>query len=180
MKDCLKESDSQISRRHFGKICIETGFFFTVLGGLLYRAEAALRIGDIPPKFILSDLKGNPFTFPGAFKGKVALFHFWASWCPFCRTEMASLESLNRVYGSKGLSPCSINLGDGKEAALRYIQDIKITYPVLLDPSSSMVRPFGLSGIPTCYVLDRGNVVRFKILGEANKDGLEKMIRTLL
>ncbi len=139
-----------------------------------------MRIGDIPPKFILNDLKGNSFIFPGAFKGKVTLFHFWASWCPFCRKEMASLESLNRVYGAKGVLPCSINLGDGKEAALRYIQDIKITYPVLLDPRYSIVRPFGISGIPTCYVLDRGNFVRFKILGEANKDGLEKMIKALL
>jgi cytochrome c biogenesis protein CcmG, thiol:disulfide interchange protein DsbE len=180
MNDWLKEQDSQILRRDFGRICLQAGFLFAMLGCLPRRAEAVLRIGNIPPKVTLNDLKGNQVTLPGDFKGKVALLHFWASWCPSCRPEMTSIESLNQVYSAKGVFSCSINLGESKEAALRYIKDIKITYPILLDPGSSTVKPFEISGIPTCYILDRENGVRFKILGRTNRDSLEKMIRTLL
>jgi cytochrome c biogenesis protein CcmG, thiol:disulfide interchange protein DsbE len=180
MENPLKEQDSQILRRAFGRICLQAGLFFTLFGWLPLRAEAVLRLGDKAPKVTLKDLKGNQVALPNDFKGKVALLHFWASWCPSCRPEMTSIESLKQVYGAKGVFPCSINLGESKEAALRYINDIKITYPVLLDPGSLTVKPFGISGIPTFYILDRENVVRFKILGRADRDSLEKMIRTLL
>ena len=55
-----------------------------------------------------------------------------------------------------------------------------ISCPVLLDPGSYSRKPFAVAGIPTYYVLDRKSVIRQKILGEANKEGLDRMIRTLL
>ena len=169
-----------MQRRMLFRVWLAALAGFLISGWPPNKAEAALRTGDIPLKITLYDLKGGHFLLPDAFKGQVALIHFWASWCPACRTEMALLESAYHRYGGKGLLPCSIDLGESKEAALRYIKDMKITYPVLLDPSSSTVKPFGISGVPTSFVLDRGNVVRFKILGEVNRDGLEKMIRTFL
>lgn len=167
-------------RRDFLRIGLVSGLYFIIPGWRPQKAEAVLKIGNIPPTITLIDLNGGHFRVPEIFKGKVALIHFWASWCPSCRKEMATLESAYLKYSGKGLLPCSIDIGESKEAALRYIKNMKITYPVLLDPSSSTVKPFGISGIPTCYVLDRGNVVRFKILGEVNGDGLDKIVRTLL
>lgn len=169
-----------MQRRDFWKICLAAGWGFIIPGGLPHRAEAALKIGDRPPESTLNDLKGNPFKLPGAFKGKVALIHFWASWCPSCRKEMVLLETIHQHYGPKGILPCSIDVGETKEAAQQYLRNVKITYPVLLDPRSSTARQFGISGIPTSYVLNRENIIRFKILGEPNQEGLDRIIRALL
>jgi thiol-disulfide isomerase/thioredoxin len=144
------------------------------------RTEALLRPGEVPPRMVLPDIRGNTVALPDDFKGRVVLIHFWASWCPSCRNEMALLESIYSKYGQRGVMPCSIDVGERKEAALGYIRSMKITYPILLDSASSVARQFGVSGIPTFYVLNRTNVIRFKILGKASEEGLERMVKVLL
>jgi cytochrome c biogenesis protein CcmG, thiol:disulfide interchange protein DsbE len=168
------------SRRFFLRTVASTGLGLIVCGLMPRGVQGALRVGDVPPKFTLPDMKGNSVVIPSAFRGKVALLHFWASWCPSCHGEMTALESLYGQYGGRGLVPCSIGIGEKKETAHAYLRRITVSYPVLLDPSSSTARPFSIAGIPTIYVLDRENVLRHRILGEAAKDGLEKVIRELL
>jgi cytochrome c biogenesis protein CcmG, thiol:disulfide interchange protein DsbE len=168
------------SRRLFLRRVAAFGLGFAIPGWMARRVEAAFQMGDVPSKVTLNDLKGNSFIIPSDFTGKVALIHFWASWCPTCRGEMTALEAFYAKYGTKGVLPCSIGLGEKKETALSYLKNMTITYPVLLDPSSSSRKQFAVAGIPTYYVLDRKNVIQHKILGEANKDGLDRIIRSLL
>jgi cytochrome c biogenesis protein CcmG, thiol:disulfide interchange protein DsbE len=167
-------------RRDFLKRIIAAGVGISMTGWSSGEARVIMRVGDIPPKITLMDLKGNPVTLPGYFQGKVAVLHFWASWCATCRTEMVVLESLYLEYGKRGLVPCSIDVGESQAAALSYIKDMKISYPVFLDPNSLTVKQFGVSGVPTFYVFNRQGTLCLKILGEVQKDGLEKFIRTLL
>ena len=149
-------------------------------GGMPYRVEAALRVGDVPPKFVLMDIKGNSVIVPSDFRGKVALFHFWASWCPTCRGEMTALDSLYGTYGGKGVTPCSIGIGEKRETAVLYLKNMAISYPVLLDPDSSTRKPFGVAGIPTYFVLDREGTIRYKILGKADSKALDRIAGSLL
>jgi cytochrome c biogenesis protein CcmG, thiol:disulfide interchange protein DsbE len=128
----------------------------------------------------LNDLMGNKVVIPEDFTGKIAVIHFWASWCPTCRGEMMILDAIGRKYRDKGVITYSIGIGEKKETAMAYIENLHITYPVLLDPGSITQKRFGIAGIPTYFILDRGGVIRYKILGAANKDGLDKMIEALL
>ena len=156
------------------------GIGLTVTGWTPLRVEAAFRVGDMPSRVTLSDLRGNSVVIPSDFKGQALLIHFWASWCPTCRGEMKALELLYGRYGAKGFTPCSIGLGEKRETAVSYLRDMIVSYPVLLDPSSSTRKPFGVAGIPTYFVLDREGVVRHKILGKADPKGLDKIVRSLL
>ncbi len=177
---CEKKQVFQSGRRNFLKIIGAAGLGIFTDGWLPAEARVIMRTGDVPPRINLTDLKGNAVTLPDYFQGKVAVLHFWASWCATCRNEMTGLESMYLEYGKRGLVPCSIDVGEGKAAALSYIKDMKISYPVLLDPSSLTVKRFGVSGVPTYYVLNRQGILCLKILGEAQKGGLDKFIRTLL
>lgn len=149
-------------------------------GWMPLKVEAAFRMGDVPSKVTLSDLRGNSFTLPSDLRAKVALLHFWASWCPTCRGEMNALESLHGQYGGKGVIPCSIGIGEKKETAVQYLRNMTISYPVLLDPDASTKKPFGVAGIPTYFVLDRASVIRHKIIGKADPAGLDRIVRSLL
>ena len=169
----------EAERRFFLKTVAAFGFG-VFLGWMPRRAEAALRVGDVPSKITLNDLKANRVVIPSDFTGKVTLIHFWASWCPTCRGEMTSLEAFYTKYGGKGVVPCSIGLGENVERALSYLKDMAVSYPVLLDPNSSSRRLFGIAGIPTYYVLDRKSVIRHKILGQADRQGLDRIIRILI
>ena len=156
------------------------GAGLTIPGWLPRRGEAAFRVGDVPSRITLSDLRGNSVVIPSDFKGQVVLIHFWASWCPTCRGEMTALDSLYGKYGGKGVTPCSIGIGEKRETAVSYLKNMTISYPVLLDPDSSTRKPFGVAGIPTYFVLDREGVIRHKILGKADPEGLDRIVRSLL
>jgi len=142
--------------------------------------QAAPRSGDILPKVTITDLKGANVTIPDAFKGKVAVIHFFATWCAYCPKEVAALGSLVRKYGDKGLIACSVDVGESRNEVASFAKEQRVSYPLLLDPSSSAAHQYGVTGIPTTYILDRSGVVRFKILGEITADGLEKIVRSLL
>ncbi len=171
---------AETSRRIFLRMIAAAGAGFVIPGWMPLRAEAAFRVGDAPSRVTLIDLKGNSFIIPSDLTGKVALIHFWASWCPTCRGEMKALETLYGQYGGKGVIPCSIGIGEKKETAAEYLKNMTISYPVLLDPDSSARKSFGVAGIPTYFMLDRESVIRHKILGKADPDGLDRIVRALL
>lgn len=142
--------------------------------------QAAPRSGDLLPKTALTDLKGANVTIPADFKGKVAVIHFFATWCAYCPKEVAALQSLSRRYGDKGVIACSVDVGETRDKVASFAEEQRVSYPILLDPSSAAAKQYGVTGIPTTYILDRSGVVRFKILGEITVEGLEKILRSLL
>lgn len=141
--------------------------------------QAAPRSGDILPKASVIDLKGANVTIPDAFKGKVAVVHFFATWCVYCPKEVASLGALYAKYRDKGVATLSVDVGESRDKVASFAQEQRVFYPLFLDPSSSAAKQYGVTSIPTTYILDRSGVVRFRILGEITLEGLDRIIRTL-
>jgi cytochrome c biogenesis protein CcmG, thiol:disulfide interchange protein DsbE len=168
------------SRRIFLRLAAAVGLGLIAPAWLPRRAAAAFHVGDVPEQFTLIDIRGKSVVIPSDFRRQVVLIHFWASWCPTCRGEMTALASLYGKYGAKGVTPCSIGLGEKRETAVSYLKNMTIAYPVLLDPDSSTRKPFGVAGIPTYFLLDREMVIRHKILGKADWEGVDKIIKALL
>jgi len=171
---------AETSRRFFLRTVAAAGVGLVIPWSMPRPAQADFRIGDASPRADLNELKGGSVAVPSDLRGKVALLHFWASWCPVCRGEMTTLESIFDKYRGNGVLPCSIGIGEKRQTALSYMKNVTVSYPVLLDPASSTVKKFGISGIPTCCILDREGVLRYRIHGEANRDGLDKMVKALL
>jgi cytochrome c biogenesis protein CcmG, thiol:disulfide interchange protein DsbE len=176
----MKEKKLRIGRREFLRIGMIAGLGMMITGISSCRTKEATGVGNGLSKITLNDLMGNGVVLPTDAKGKIAVVHFWASWCPTCRGEMTILDAVGSRYRDKGVMPYSIGIGEKRETAMSYIRNLRINYPILLDPGSLTQKQFGISGIPTYYILDRGGIIRYKILGEANKNGLDKMIEALL
>lgn len=168
------------SRRWFLQRVAAAGAGLALGGWLPSPLVAAFRAGEVPSPFPLSDLQGRRVVVPSDYGGRVLLIHFWASWCPACRGEMAALSTLHGRYGGRGFLPCSIGLGEKRETATAYLKGRDVSYPVLLDPDWVTKKPFGVTGIPTCFVLDRGGVIRHKLVGVTDVAGLEKLLLSLL
>lgn len=142
--------------------------------------QAAPRMGDVLPKTTLGDLKGSPVAMPDEYKGKVVLIHFFATWCTYCPKEVAALESIYRKYRDRGVVPCSVDVGESKDKVASFREREGVSYPLLLDPASSAAKEYGVTGIPTTYIVDTSGVLRFRIIGEITEDGLERIVRVLL
>ena len=145
----------------------------------LPTAAAALKIGDAFPKTAVSDRQGKPVVLPDDFTGKVVLIHYWATWCPFCIKEIRALESLYGSYREKGFLPLSVNVGEDSQTIASFLKNEPISYRVLMDRNSEAARQCGVTGLPTTFICDRNGVIKFKVIGEINKSGLERLLATL-
>ena len=160
-------------------------FFLPALAVVLFlppgrpSAEAALKIGDAFPQTVVSDRQGKPVTLPDDFRGQVVLIHFWATWCPFCIKELRALESLYGTYKEKGFAAFSVNVGEDDQTIAAFLKNETVTYPILMDRNSEAARQCGVTGLPMTFICDRNGVIKFKIIGEINKSGLERLLATL-
>ncbi|MGE0082284.1 MAG: TlpA family protein disulfide reductase [Thiohalomonadaceae bacterium] len=138
-----------------------------------------LKPGDAAPAFVLDTPQGRTVRLADL-QGQVVAVRFWADWCPHCRNEMRALEPVYRRLHPQGLEILAVNVAQDREAVLRFIKPLGITYAALLDPDSEVARRYGVIGLPTTVFVDRAGKVRGKILGESDAASFEAMARALL
>ena len=108
-------------------------------------------------------LEGRPLAM-GQLRGKVVLVNFWATWCLECRQEMPALERLHRDLGGRGLTVVGVNAREAASAAGRYARELGLTFPLLLDVEGAINARYGVTGLPTTFLVARdGRGVAFAI-----------------
>ncbi|MCA9084798.1 MAG: redoxin domain-containing protein [Planctomycetaceae bacterium] len=127
--------------------------------------------------------EGEKFDW-AAYRGKVVLVDFWASWCGPCRGEIPNMKAQLEKYGDKGFAIVGINLDNTKEEYQRYVDREKLAWVNLMSPNENergwdnpMAVHYGISGIPTAILVDReGKVVEMEARGEQLNMMLEKLL----
>lgn len=105
------------------------------------------------PDFTLATPDGKKLSLKD-FRGKLVFLNFWASWCVPCREEMPAMEKLYQEFKDKGLVVVAINLKDNKQDAVKFVKELKLTYPIALDPDGNVGNLYGAWGLPTSYLID--------------------------
>lgn len=142
-------------------------------------AKAPLKVGDAAPGVVLADMKGAATRVPGDLRGQVVVLHFWAGGCSSCREEMPAMERLYDRYRKKGLAIVAINVGQKKEVVKKWVEDLRVSYPVLIDTRKEMAEMYDVVGLPRTYLVDRKGLIRYKILGSASEEMLQKQLLSL-
>jgi len=177
--------------RRYGARAVALGLALFALGGpehvTAQRNDAAAPYACSPLakpanlNFTLKDLDGADVTL-SAFKGKVILVNFWATWCGPCKIEIPWFVDLQARYGKDGLQVLGISIDDTLERLTPYAAQYKINYPVLQGLGRRDVHDaFGaLWGIPTSYVISREGKLCAKHIGATPQAGFESEVRGLL
>lgn len=159
-----------------------SGYFFIILVILLC---GALKVGEVAaappvrgnpvPAFTLPDREGKTVHLPQSAQGKVLVLHFWGSTCSFCREEILILKKLLEEY-PQDLYAASINVGESLVVINRFLARIEPQHPILLDSKAQVALQYGVVGIPVTFIVDRQGLLRFRIFGEINEEGLRKLL----
>ena len=146
--------------------------------------------GQPAPGFTLEDLSGNKVSLAG-YKGKAVLLNFWATWCGPCKIETPWLIELRNQYASQGFEILGISVDDidrddpaklsgEKQEIARFVQQMHMPYPVLID-GDSLSKPYGgLDALPASFFVDRNGTVVASQLGLTSKAEIEANIRKAL
>lgn len=87
------------------------------------------------------------------FRGKIVFLNFWASWCEPCREEMPAMERLYQEFRNKNFVVLAISVKDRKQDAIDFVKELKLSYPVALDPEGQVGLLYGAWGLPTTYLI---------------------------
>ncbi len=118
--------------------------------------------------FGLPNLRGDYVKLSG-YRGKVVFLNIWATWCPPCREEMPSMESLYRRLNGREFEMLAVSIDkDGERVVRPFAAKYGLTFPVLLDPEGKTYRLYGLTGVPESFIIDKSGVVVNKIIGPQN------------
>jgi len=117
------------------------------------------RVGQPLSNFSLTDLHGNQVNL-GDYQGKVVLVNVWATWCPPCQAEMPDLQAYYAANREKGFVVLAIDAGDQCSEVLSFANEYGLSFPILLDPQSEVVKRMTIYDYPTSLILDRNGVVK--------------------
>ena len=105
------------------------------------------------PDFSLMSLDGRPLRLRDL-RGKLVLLNFWATWCAPCLHEMPSMERLYQTFKPTEFILLAVSMDrQGAEVARPYADNLKLTFPILLDSASEVARQYGVRGLPTTYLI---------------------------
>ena len=99
---------------------------------------------------------------------QVVLLNVWATWCTPCLREMPGLEALHRHFDGKGVTVvgASVDRRAAHADVARFVDDLGISFPILVDPDQNVMRQFRTIGVPETFLIDAEGIIRHRWIGE--------------
>ncbi len=143
-----------------------------------------IKIGDQVPAFSTTLTNGKAIS-TADFKGKVVMLQFTASWCSVCRTEMPFIEKdiWQKNKNNKNFVLIGVDLDEPLEKVKKFQDEIKVTYPLALDPGGSIFQLFAekKAGVTRNVILDKSGKIVYltRLYKEDEFAEMVKVIETL-
>jgi thiol-disulfide isomerase/thioredoxin len=133
------------------------------------RAASAMNAEEMPPAAAI------PFSLPArdgkqidlsAYRGKVVLLNFWATWCPPCRDEEPSLRQLAKAMDPKKFQLVAVSVDEGGWPEIdKFFAGTAPPYAVALDQEARTSQTYGTTKYPESFLIDASGTLRLKFTG---------------
>jgi thiol-disulfide isomerase/thioredoxin len=121
---------------------------------------------SIAPIFAVEDVDGNKVDL-GAYRGKVVILDFFATWCEPCRLLAPELQTVYERYKDRGVAVIALSADEGPDAAASvraFIKELRVSYTVAV-AGDGVMKQYGAYSLPTTVIIDREGKIRSKHLG---------------
>ena len=136
------------------KLAIEILIILLIYFAIKAYMQRDLVQGIAPP--LQSTLLSGQVVDLNSYQGEPLLLHFWATWCGVCRLEENSIDAISK---DRPVLTIAMSSGSNKEIS-EYLKNNNLSFPVINDNDGKLAQRFGVSGVPTSFIIDpRGNIV---------------------
>lgn len=162
---------------------IAVSFLLQLRDSLLDRLpglpEAAPTQGSPAPDFTLVTPDGETVSLSD-YRGQPVVLNFWATWCTPCREEMPLLQETYEAHQEDGLVVIGVNVRETPETIERFLDQVGVDFPILLDPDAEVVNRYLVTSLPLTFFIDRNGNVRTLVVGGMSKTILDERLATIL
>ncbi|MCZ6778182.1 MAG: TlpA disulfide reductase family protein [Acidobacteriota bacterium] len=139
-----------------------------------------LSAGAEAPDFDLPLISGGRIVLEDVLDERPVLLVVWAVWCPPCVAEFQELQRLHEEYASSGLQILAVGVRYNQtlEEVRLFARDQGVEFPVLYDEREKVVQRYGITYIPTNFLIDRDGVIEYSSYGLPTD--LEERVQALL
>ena len=125
-------------------------------------SEPADRSKNIAMDFKLQDLNQNTFTLSSYKDKQAVILFFWTTWCPLCRNELRMLKGIYPELKKENLQLLAIDVGEPAYIVDKVVKENALNFTVLLDRDTTLAWSYGIFGVPTYFIVDKGGFIVFK------------------
>ena len=136
------------------KLALELAFILLVFMVLKSYMQRGL-IDGLSPDIQAQLLSGENVSLRPS-NGKPLLLYFWATWCPVCRLSQNGVDAISKNHN---VITIAVNSGTVSDITT-FLSENKLHFRVINDENETIARQFGVTGVPTSFVIDsRGNIL---------------------
>lgn len=119
-----------------------------------------INVGNIAPQIKGEDAEGNKLQLD-AYKGKVVLLSFWASWCGPCKELLPYEKQMLKSFKDQPFVLLGVNSDINKSALVKAQQQYDMTWPSFWDGAGAINREWNIGFLPMLILIDEKGVIRF-------------------
>ena len=112
--------------------------------------------------------------------GEVVVLNFWASWCDPCKAESPLLQRWHQRLSKQGGLVLGVDVQDLSGDARAFVDEFRLTYPMLRDGPGKLRDDFGILGLPETFVVDRQGRIAAAQRGVVDDEFMRERVVPLL
>ena len=148
--------------------------FSVLLLGML-AAFGATNGREPAPRFHAKTMNGQNFTNEST-KGKVVLFEFWTTWCPYCVGEAPFVDQVAQEFKDKGLIVLAVNVGESKKTVKKYLEEHPRSCQIVLMEDTNLAAMYAATVYPIYVLVDRDGYIVGTQRGAAGERALRRFL----
>src|SRR5216110_2079842 len=126
--------------------------------------------GNTAPGFSLKSLNNKEYSLATLIERGPVVAAFFKRSCPVCQFTFPFLERLYERYGGDAVTFLGISQDDAR-ATQDFAKEYDVTFPMLLDDDGYPVsNAYGLTNVPTIFLIDTDGTVKVSSMGFDKKD----------
>jgi len=131
----------------------------------------ALSAGKAAPEFTLEKMDGGKFDLREVLSRGPVLAVFFKISCPVCQFALPYVERLYQAYKGKNVTIVGVSQNNKGDTA-KFMQEYKLTLPVLLDDTTSypVSNAYSLTNVPTLFWIERDGEIGLSSVGWSRAD----------